>query len=80
LPLLDRTLASTFVGNKDSHDSSYKPSKGDLKAFWKDVADIENLFYCNLSACQKYVSLKYYDEGSKKVKCKCGAKAYSWKK
>jgi hypothetical protein len=35
---------------------------------------------CNLSACQKYVSLKYYDEGSKKVKCKCDAKAYSWKK
>lgn len=80
LPLLDRTLTSTFVGNKDSHDSSYKPSMGDLKAFWKDVADIENLFYCNLSVCQKYVSLKYYDEGSKEVKCKCGAKAYSWKK
>jgi hypothetical protein len=80
LPLLDRTLTSTFVGNKDSHDSSYKPSMGDLKAFWKDVTDVENLFYCNLSGCQKYVSLKYYDEGSKKVGCKCGAKIYFWKK
>ena len=76
--LLDRTLASTFIANKDSHDSSFKPSMGDLKALWKDVQDIENLFYC--IACQKYVSFKYYDEGNKKVKCKCGAKEYSWKK
>jgi len=78
LPLLERTLASTFIGNKDSHDSTFIPSMGDLKAFWKDVKDIEGLFYCN--SCQKYAALRYYDEGSKKIKCKCGAKEYSWKK
>lgn len=77
-PLFDRTLASTFIANKDSHDSSFKPSMGDLKALWKDAQDIEKLFYC--ITCQKYVSLKYYDEGNKKVKCKCGAKEYSWEK
>jgi hypothetical protein len=77
MALFDRTLASIFIGNKDSHDSSYKPSMGDLKAFWKDVQDIENLFYC--ITCQKYVSLKYYDVGSKKIKCKCGAKEFAWK-
>ncbi|MBI5204702.1 MAG: hypothetical protein HZA11_07285 [Nitrospirae bacterium] len=77
-PLFGRTLASTFIANKDSHDSSFNPSMGDLKALWKDAQDIENLFYC--VTCQKFVSLKYYDEGNKKVKCKCGAKEYSWKK
>jgi len=76
--LFDRTLASTFIANKDSHDSSFKASMGDLKASWKDVQEIENLFYC--SACQKFVSSNYYDKGNKKIKCKCGVKEYFWKK
>jgi len=50
---------------------------GDLKAFWKDVQDIERLFLC--TGCKKYVSTKYYDEGIKKIKCKCGSLTYSWK-
>lgn len=76
--LIDRTLASTFIGNKDSHDSSYTPSMGDLKAFWKDVTDIEKLFYCD--ACKTSVHLKYYDEANKLVKCKCGTLNYDIKK
>lgn len=76
--LFDRAIASTFIGNKDSHDSKYVPSIGDLKAFWKDVQDIENLFYCN--SCNTPVHLKYYDEAAKNIKCKCGAKIYDLKK
>jgi len=75
--LLDRASNSIFIGNKDSHDSSFKPSMGDLKAFWQDVQDIENLFLC--TGCKKHVSTKYYDTGIKKIKCKCGSLSYSWK-
>lgn len=75
--LLDRAMNSIFIGNKDSHDGNYKPSMGDLKAFWKDVQDIENLFLC--TGCKKCVSTAYYDAGTKKIKCKCGSIAYSWK-
>lgn len=76
--LIERTLASTFIGNKDSHDSSYTPSMGDLKAFWQDVIDIEKLFYCD--SCKTAVHLKYYDEANKLVKCKCGILHYDLKK
>jgi hypothetical protein len=79
IPLIDRTLASTFIGNKGSHDSSYHPSRGDLIAFWKDVQDIEDTFYCNNEKCKKWVSMIYYDKTNKKLKCKCGRISYSWK-
>jgi len=76
--LLDRTLNSVFIGNKDSHDASFNPTMGDLKAFWKDVIDIENLLYCG--ECKHNVSLKFYDEGAKRIRCKCGKKNYHWLK
>lgn len=76
--LLDRTLNSTYIGNKDSHDSAYFPSLGDFKAFWADVKAIENLFFCG--SCQRGVQFKYYDESSKKIKCKCGTISYDLKR
>lgn len=76
--LFDGALASTFIGNKDSHDSSFKPKIGDLKSFWKDVKDIEALFFCD--SCNTSVQLKYYDEATKNIKCKCGTKIYDFKK
>jgi energy-coupling factor transporter ATP-binding protein EcfA2 len=76
--LFDRALNSIFIGNKDSHDSKYIPSMGDFKAFWKDVQDIENLFFCD--NCNTPVHLKYYDEANKNIKCKCGSKLYDLKK
>lgn len=76
--LFERTITSTFIGNKDSHDSSFTPKIGDLKAFWKDVKDIETLFFCD--ACDAPVHLKYYDESGKNIKCKCGVKIYDFKK
>ena len=76
--LLERTHNSIFIGNKDSHDSKYVPSMGDFKAFWKDVQDIEDLFFC--SSCNTPVHLKFYDEANKTIKCKCGSKTYDLKR
>ncbi|MDH5382689.1 MAG: hypothetical protein OEW75_17675, partial [Cyclobacteriaceae bacterium] len=77
-PVIDRLLASTFIGNKDSHDSSTVPTFGDMKAFWQDVVDFENLFFCD--TCSSPVSLRYYNEGTKQVSCKNGELKYTWKK
>ena len=77
-PTLGRLLGSLFIGNKDSHDSSYEPSFADMKAFWQDVLDFEKLFFCD--DCNSQVSLRYYDEGNKVIKCKKGELKYSWKK
>lgn len=75
--VIDRLLGSTFIGNKDSHDSSYEPSLSDLKAFWQDIRDFEGLFFCGV--CESYVSTKYYDNVSKKIRCRKGEISYSWK-
>ena len=76
--VIDRLLASTFIGNKDSHDSSTILGFGDMKAFWQDVVDFEKLFFCD--ACNTPVSLRYYKEGTKQVRCKKGELSYTWKK
>lgn len=76
--ILNRLLKSLFLGNKDSHDCSFVVSIDDIKAFWKDVKDLNDLFYC--SSCQKFISLKYYDDVGKKIRCGCGSKIYEWNK
>ncbi len=42
--LVDRLMSSTFIGNKDSHKSTYQVSMGDCKAFWADVIDLEEQY------------------------------------
>ena len=76
--VIDRLLGSTFIGNKDSHDSAYEPDLSDMKAFWQDVCDFEKLFLCG--ACGGFVSHKYYDNVGKKIRCKKGEISYSWNK
>jgi wobble nucleotide-excising tRNase len=76
--VIDRLLRSLFIGNKDSHDSSIELTFGDMKAFWQDVTDFEDLFFCD--TCKSSVSLRYYDEGTKQVRCKKGELSYTWKK
>ncbi len=76
--LFERTLACTFIGNKDSHDSSFTPKIGDLKAFWTDVSDIEKLFLCD--SCKTQIQLKYYDEAAKEISCRCTNLKYDFKK
>lgn len=76
--LITRTLASNFIGNKDSHDNEYVLSLGDCKGFWKDVKDIESLFKCG--GCNSYVNIDYYADDSKEIKCRCGKLKYDWQK
>lgn len=75
-PIFGRLLGSTFIGNKDSHDSTYVPKFSDMKAFWLDVCDLEKLFFCN--KCASYLSLRNYDAVTKKIRCKKGDISYSW--
>ena len=80
-PVIGRLLTSTFIGSKGSHDSSFDLKIGDLKAFWEDIKGLESLFYCDSASCKdKCVSLKYYDDVGKRIRCSCGNKAYDWKR
>lgn len=42
--LVDHLITYLFIGNKDSHDSPYKVSIGDCKAFWVDVTELEKQY------------------------------------
>ncbi|APF20297.1 SMC domain protein [Caldithrix abyssi DSM 13497] len=74
---IDRLIGSTFIGNKASHDSTFKATMGDFKAFWSDVLELRNSFYCE--NCKKYVSIKYYDSVNKKIRCYCGKIEHAWR-
>ncbi len=77
--IIDKLLNnSLFIGNVDSHYNSFQASIGDCRAFWDDVKKLKNLFYCD--ECNKTVSVKYYDEVKKKLRCKCGKLKYDWTK
>lgn len=77
-PVIDRLLSSLFIGNKDSHDSSFDPSFGDMKAFWQDVKDFEKLFFCD--TCGYPVSVRFFYDGNKQISCKKGELTYTWKR
>jgi len=74
---IDRLLGTQLIGHKESHDSSFKVSIGDCKAFWSDVVELRDLFYCKI--CKKYISKKYYDPVNKKIRCSCSNIEYEWK-
>lgn len=67
-----------FIGNTTSHDNSFQESIEDLEAIWEDVKNLIHNFYC--SDCDKFLSLKYYDNVEKKIRCGCGKLKYDWKK
>jgi len=75
-PIINKVMSSIFVVNRDSHDSSFDPSIGDCRAFWQDVVTLEKLFYCE--NCNKLISIKYYDNVEKKIRCKGGHLEYDW--
>jgi len=80
-PVVGRLLISTFIGSKGSHDSSFDLKIDDLRAFWEDVRGLESLFYCNSTSCKdKCVSLKYYDDVGRRIRCSCGNKSCDWNK
>lgn len=76
--VIDRLLSSLFIGNKDSHDSSFQTSFGDIKAFWQDVKEFEQLFFCD--SCGSPVSMRNYSPVHHQISCKKGELSYSWKK
>jgi energy-coupling factor transporter ATP-binding protein EcfA2 len=79
--IIDRLLASSFIANKDSHDSAFVAEGGDFRAIWKDVRELEDLCYCG--NCGRCLSLKHHDDVNKLVRCGCtvpDAKSCDWKK
>lgn len=67
-----------FVGNTTSHDNEFQESVEDLDAMWEDVKKLIHCFYC--PDCDKFISLKYYDNVKKKIRCGCEKLKYDWKK
>lgn len=79
--LFDRVEQSALLGNICSHDNPFNPGIHDLKAFWADVNELINLFYCQHQDCKrKAVSIKNYDTVTKKIRCGCDNTKYDWKK
>jgi len=75
-PVLDRLSASLFIGSRTSHDSSFNERIPDLKVFYNDVLELDNLFKCY--ECQRLISNQYYDPVKKLIRCKCGNKVFVW--
>jgi len=69
---------SLFVANKGSHYDTFQPRLGDFKSFWDDVKNFEILFFCG--KCNHVISLEYYENVEKVIRCKCGEKKYEWKR
>ncbi len=67
-----------FIGNTTSHDNSFQESIEDLEAIWDDVKNLIQNFYC--SDCDKFLSLKFYDNVEKKIRCGCGNLKFDWNK
>ena len=80
IPLIDRVANSSLLGNLLSHDNPFNPKIGDLKAFWADIKELESIFYCQENTCKRpKVSIKYYDNVTKKIRCGCDKTKYDWK-
>lgn len=66
-----------FVGNTTSHDNEFQESIEDLDAMWEDIKKLIHCFYC--PDCNKFVSVNYYDNVNKKIRCGCAKLKYDWK-
>ena len=75
-PIIGRIKSSNFIRNRGSHDSTFKPTIGDCKAFWNDIKIFEGMLFCE--KCNHCIDIRFYDKTSKKIKCKCGNKSYYW--
>lgn len=79
IPVIDSIINSNILGNLLSHDNPFSPKLGDLKAFWVDFNEMEKLFYCQETKCNKAVSIKHYDTVKKRIRCGCDKTSYDWK-
>ena len=80
LPVIDRVANSNILANLLSHDNPFNAKMGDLKAFWDDINNLEDLFFCKDDSCCSLVSTKYYDNVENKIRCSCGKISYDWAK
>jgi recombinational DNA repair ATPase RecF len=81
ISIIEKVGNSLLLVNLLSHDNTFNPKIGDLRAFWFDIIELEKLFICQESTCKKpKVSLSNYDTVAKKIRCGCGSKKYDWKK
>lgn len=80
-PTIDRVASSSILGNLLSHNNPFNPKIGDLKAFWADIKEMENIFNCQELGCTKpKVSWRNIDTVDKKIRCGgCGKTKYDWK-
>lgn len=77
---IDSLLASPLlVGNKTSHDTSFKEDINDLDVFWEDVKKLIKLFYCSDENCKSFIALNNYDTVKNQIRCNCGKICYNWK-
>lgn len=80
MPLIERVLNSSVLGNILSHDNPFNPKLGDIKAFWENVQEFEKIFICQEPTCNRSkVSMKNYDNVAKKIRCGCDRTKYDWK-
>jgi hypothetical protein len=78
---IDSLLASPLlIGNKASHDSSFKENISDLEVLWEDVKKLVKLFYCSEEKCESFISIKNFDTVKNEIRCSCGTLNYDWKK
>ena len=66
-----------FLGNTTSHDNEFQESIEDLQVMWEDVKKLLQAFYCH--DCNKFISIKYFDNVDNKIRCSCGNLKYDWK-
>lgn len=78
--IIERVTNSALLGNLLSHDNEFNPKIGDLKAFWADVKEFEEIFNCQDTECKRpKVSIKNYDNVAMKIRCGCDKTNYDWK-
>lgn len=79
--LFDRIQNSSLLTNSASHDNELNFKIADLRAMWSDFKEFISLFYCQENDCNKTeVSMKFYDNVGKKIRCGgCGKTKYEWK-
>lgn len=67
-----------LIGNKTSHDNTFKENINDLEVFWEDIKKLIKIFYCPEEKCKTFVSMKNYDTINNKIRCNCGNIHYEW--
>lgn len=78
---IDSILGSPLlIGNKTSHDNTFKENISDLEVFWDDIKQLVKTFYCGEEKCKSFIAMKFYDTAKNQIRCKCGKLCYDWKK